>query len=239
MAYMLRTQEWGAMNRGLLRAENLAWAVRALPGHKNVKIWEMQRRPWATTTGAIGKSRTPRSITASGSIPFSAMPTPWEQMDELFKTPEMYYYGQYYLESLICPAGMVPDFGDAHWEANWPHFLVFFEAAAASYKNPNLKWAATTIARKFIDFKNPTSVGLGYMLLDCVRWGIGRASRPFQPQTPVRGKSWRTSRAKRSSSATAGDPGSPTSFSITGTKATAGSISGTTCETLSRSKKKK
>ena len=91
-------------------------------------------------------------------------------MDDLFKTPEMYYYAQYYL-NLISPAGIVPDFGDAHWDANWPHFLVFFEAAAAAYKNPNLKWAAATIARKYIDFKNPTSVGLGYMLLDCVRWG--------------------------------------------------------------------
>jgi hypothetical protein len=41
-------------------------------------------------------------------------------MDELFKTPEMYYYAQYFL-NLICPAGIVPDYGDAHWEANWTH----------------------------------------------------------------------------------------------------------------------
>ena len=35
IGYMLRTQEWGAMNRGMLRAENLAWAVRAMPQAKS------------------------------------------------------------------------------------------------------------------------------------------------------------------------------------------------------------
>ena len=44
MTYMLRTQEWGPMNRAILRAESLAWAVRALPRHKDIKVWEMQRR---------------------------------------------------------------------------------------------------------------------------------------------------------------------------------------------------
>ena len=37
ISYMLRTQEWGTMNRSILRAENLAWAVRALPGHKDAR----------------------------------------------------------------------------------------------------------------------------------------------------------------------------------------------------------
>src|SRR5512136_353266 len=34
-----------------------------------------------------------------------------------------------------------------------------------------MKWAAQTIAVKFIDFKNPTSAGLGCFLLDAYRWG--------------------------------------------------------------------
>ena len=181
MAYMLRTQEWGAMNRGLLRAENLAWAVRALPGHKDVAIWEMQRR--ALGDDNWGQWEIEDATIYNGVWLYSLLSyaDARRQMSDLFKTPEMYYYGQYFL-NLVCPAGIVPDFGDAHWEANWPHFLVFFEAAAEAYKNPNLKWAAAAIARKFVDFKNPTSVGLGYMFLDCVRWGSDSLA-PVQPQT--------------------------------------------------------
>ena len=37
--YTLRTQEWGPMNRTILRAETLAWAVRALPDHPSAKAW--------------------------------------------------------------------------------------------------------------------------------------------------------------------------------------------------------
>jgi hypothetical protein len=92
------------------------------------------------------------------------------KLEELFKTPEMYYYAHYFL-NLMSPDGMIPDFGDANWRSNWGRFLVFFETAAAQYKNPQMKWAAAIIAKKFIDFSasNP-SVGLGYMLLDCYRW---------------------------------------------------------------------
>ncbi len=44
MDYLLRSQEWGPMNRTVLRAESLAWAVRALPHHPQAKQWEMLRR---------------------------------------------------------------------------------------------------------------------------------------------------------------------------------------------------
>jgi len=170
ISYMIRTQEWGAMNRSMLRAENLAWAVRVLPGAKDVKTWEMQRR--ALGDDNWGHWEIEDATIYNGVWLYSLLgyADALRKMDDLFKTPSVYYYAQYYL-NLISPAGMVPDYGDAHWDANWTHFLVFFEAAAAAYKNPNLKWAAATIARKYIDFKNPTSVGLGYMLLDCARWG--------------------------------------------------------------------
>jgi len=182
LAYMLRTQEWGPMNRSMLRAESLAWAVRALPGQKKTKTWEMQRQ--ALGDDNWGNWEIEDATIYNGVWLYSLLgyADALQKMDELFKTPEMFYYAQYYL-NLICPAGIVPDYGDAHWEANWTHFLAFFEAASNFLKSPNLKWAATTIARKYIDFKNPTSVGLGYILLDCVRWGSD-AVVPAQPQTP-------------------------------------------------------
>jgi hypothetical protein len=179
MTYLLRTAEWGPMNRSALRAETLAWAVRALPGHPDTPKWEMQRRAlgddnwgnWQIEDATIYNGVWLYSLLgyadAIGRIP------------EMFATPEMYYYAQYYL-NLFCPAGVVPDLGDAHWTSNWTHFLVYFEAAAAALKDPGLKWAAETIAAKFVDFSKPTSSGLGYMLLDCYRWGADgvKAARP-------------------------------------------------------------
>jgi hypothetical protein len=168
--YLLRSQEWGPMNRSALRAECLAWAVRALPDHPRRQIWEMQRRALGDDNWGSWQIEDATIYNGVWLDALIGYADALGKSEDLFKTPEMYYYGQYYLH-LMCPASMVPDFGDAQWEANWAHYLVFFEAAAAAYHNPQLKWAAVTIARKFIDFGDPRNIGLACMLLDCCRWG--------------------------------------------------------------------
>lgn len=179
LEYLLRTQEWGPMNRAALRAESLAWAVRALPGHPRRETWEMQRR--ALGDDNWGNWQIEDATIYNGVWLYSLLgyAEALGKEAELFRTPEMYYYGQYYLH-LLSPAGMVPDFGDAHWEANWTHYLVFFEAAAAACRDPHLKWAATTIASKFVDFQNVRNIGLAFMLLDAYRWGTDG----LQPSPP-------------------------------------------------------
>jgi len=173
MEYLLRSQEWGPMNRSALRAESLAWAVRALPDHPRRGIWEMQRR--ALGDDNWGNWQIEDATIYNGVWLYSLLgyADALGKREALFQTPEMYYYGRYYLH-LLSPAGLIPDFGDAHWEANWAHYLVFFEAAAAAYRSPELKWAAAAIARKHVDFRNPKNIGLAYMLLDCARWGTDR-----------------------------------------------------------------
>ncbi len=178
--YLLRTQEWGPMNRAALRAESLAWAVRALPDHPRRETWEMQRR--ALGDDSWGNWQIEDATIYNGVWLYSLLgyAEALDKQAELFRTPEMYYYGQYYVH-LLSPAGMVPDFGDAHWEANWAQYLVFFEAAAAAYHDPGLKWAAATIAGKFVDFDNVGNIGLAYMLLDACRWGTDS----LRPAIPV------------------------------------------------------
>jgi len=173
MRYLLRTAEWGPMNRSALRAESLAWAVRALPDHPDAPKWEMERK--ALGDDSWGQWQIEDATIYNGVWLYALLgyADALGRTKELFATPEMSYYAQYYL-NLFCPAGVVPDFGDAHWTANWAHFLVFFEAAAGALGDPGLKWAAETIAAKFVDFAKPTSAGLGVMLLDAYRFGTDK-----------------------------------------------------------------
>ena len=170
MDYLLQTSEWGTMNRTMLRAESLAWAVRAMKNHPRAAAYETQRRALGDDTWGnweIEDATIYHGVWVYALLGYSDA---LGRMDELFKTPEFYYYTHYFL-NLMSPAAVVPDFGDAQWTSNWQHFLVFFEAAAARLNEPTMKWAAQAIAAKFVDFKNPTSAGLGCFLLDAYRWG--------------------------------------------------------------------
>ncbi len=170
MEYLLQTQEWGPMNRAALRAESLAWAVRALPQHPDTLKWEMQRKALGYDNWGNWQIEDATIYHGVWLYALLGYADAIGKLKELLSTPEMYYYAHYFLH-LMCPAGMIPDFGDADWMSNWQRFLVFFEAAAKHYKDPRMKWAAATIARKFIDFSNSANIGLAYNLLDCYLWG--------------------------------------------------------------------
>ncbi len=181
MAYLLRSQEWGTMNRTALRAESLAWAVRALPDHPKAAEWEMLRRALGDDNWGNWEIEDATIYHAVWLYALCGYAYAQNSMQELFRTPEMYYYAQYFLH-LMSPAGMIPDFGDAHWNSNWNRYLVYFETAAALYQDPELKWAATTIARRFIDFSQPRNLGLAFNLMDCYLWGTDEIS-PVPPSS--------------------------------------------------------
>ncbi len=177
--YTLRTQEWGAMNRAALRAETLAWAVRAagdLPAAARWKVCEQSLGFDNWGTWEIEDATIYHAVWLYALLGYADAKG---EMKELFRTPEMYYYAQYFLQ-LICPDRMIPDFGDANWRQNWQRYLVFFEAAAAAYGDPGMKWAATVIAERFLDLEKATDANMGYMLLDCFRYGTD-AVKPAQP----------------------------------------------------------
>lgn len=170
MNFLLRTQEWGTMNRGILRSECLAWAVRAVPDHPQAKIWQMLAQSIGADNWGNWEIEDASLYNAIWLYSLLGYADALGKMDELFQTPEMYYYAHYFLH-LMCPDGMIPDFGDANWRSNWDRYLVFFEATAKAYHDPHLKWAATTIVTKFVDFDQIQNSGLAYMLLDCYRYG--------------------------------------------------------------------
>lgn len=179
--YLLQAQEWGAMNRAALRAETLGWAIRALGD-----IPEAER--WRSYEYAIGFDNWGNWEIEDASL-YNAI---WlysmlgyadskQQIKELLTTPEMYYYSHYYL-NLMAPNGMVAAFGDSRLNDNWDRWLVYFETAANIYSNPELKWAASVIANKFIDFNSKAATGLAYELLDAYKWGTDKIN-PEMPKS--------------------------------------------------------
>ena len=180
IGYLFQTQEWGAMNRAMLRAETLAWAVRAVQDYPGIQYWKSYER--ALGFDNWGNWEIEDASLYHGVWLYSLLgyADAKNKLTELFKTPEMYYYSKYFLH-LMCPDMMIPDFGDAHWRSNWYRFLVFFEAAANYLKDAELKWAAVEIANKFIDFKNIKNTGLAYIMLDCYRFGTD----DLTPQAPT------------------------------------------------------
>jgi hypothetical protein len=191
--YLLQTSEWGPMNRAILRAETLAWAVRSMPTHPRAAVWEKQRK--ALGDDNWGNWEIEDATVYHGVWLYALMgyADALGRLDDLFKTPEVYYYAQYFL-NLLSPAGFVPDFGDAGWTQNWTHFYVFFEAAAARLHDPTLAWAADRIAARFVDLAGTPSVGLACFLVDAQRWGRPRpapaapTSRSREVMEDVQGK---------------------------------------------------
>lgn len=168
--YLLQTSEWGAMNRAMLRAETLAWAVRAMPGQPHAASWQQQRRALGDDNWGTWEIEDASLYHGVWLYSLLGYADALQKMPELFRTPVTFYYTQYFL-NLMSPGGTVPDFGDANWTSNWQHYLVFFETAAARLNDAETKWAAQTIAARFLDLKHPTSAGLGCFLLDAYRWG--------------------------------------------------------------------
>ena len=134
LMFILRTQEWGAMNRSALRAETLSWAVKVLPNHAVSSTLKMYEQ--ALLSDNWGQWEIEDASLYHGVWVYALMGSADAkgQMAELFRTPEMYFYSQYFL-NLISPQGMIPDFGDAHSFTNWNRWIVFFEAAAKQYNN--------------------------------------------------------------------------------------------------------
>jgi len=170
MNYLLLAQEWGAMNRTALRAETLGWAIKALPDNPEAAKWRSYEYAIGYDNWGNWEIEDAMLYHAVWLYAMISYADSKDQVKELFTTPEMYYYSHYFL-NLMAPYGMVAPFGDSRMNDNWDRWLVYFETAANIYSNPELKWAASVIANKYINFSNKAATSLAYELLDCYRWG--------------------------------------------------------------------
>lgn len=168
--YVVRFQEWGAMNRAMLRAEGLLYAAKVVPDHPH-------RDRWVTMGNAIagdnvGEWEIEDATGYHGVWLYSLLAYHSDIVgdERAYQTPVMQYYFEYFLQ-LMSPAGFVPDFGDSQWASGWDRMLPFFEKAAAINKDPRFRWAAARHFRTFLDpMPKRRSVFAALILSDALRW---------------------------------------------------------------------
>jgi hypothetical protein len=181
--YIVRFQEWGPMNRAMLRAEALLYAAKVVPDHPH-------RPQWLTMGNAIVGDNVDEweiedATGYNGIWLYSLMSyfTDIQEDEAAYRSPIMQYYLEYYLQ-LISPAGIVPDVGDANWGSGWDRMLPFFEKGAAVNKDPRLRWAAAQAFRKYMTpLPARKSVFMALIFSDALRWAD--FSLPAKP--PVNG----------------------------------------------------
>ena len=178
--FIFHFPEWGAMNRAMLRAEALIYAVLAMPDHPHAKKWRQMAeiiaddnlKQWEIEDATVYH---PVWLLSLFSYAEAANKL------ELYETPIINYYLKYFTK-LMAPTGLIPEFGDARWSSSWEglRFVSIFEKGATVYKNPEMKWAAQVTLQNAKKPNAVLGVGEAYALTDAYRW----ADESIKPQRP-------------------------------------------------------
>lgn len=168
--YLINFQEWGAMNRAMLRAEAMLYAAKALPDHPNQPKWHTLGQAIINDNWGQWEIEDASGYNAIWLYSLLGYASHVKEDESLYRTPIMNYYFEYFLQ-LMSPAGIIPDFGDANWGHSWNRYLPFFEKGAAVYNDPRLRWAAAQYFRKYLDpIPERKSVFTALCLSDAYLW---------------------------------------------------------------------
>ena len=168
--FVIDFQEWGPMNRAMLRAECLAYAARLLPDHPRSGTWAMMAASIADDSWGQWEIEDATGYHGIWLYSLLGYASDARGDESLYSTPVMHYYFDYFL-ALICPAGIIPDFGDANWGGGWDRMVPFFEKGASVYRDGRLRWAAEQAFRKYLDPQpERKNIFLGLILTDAARW---------------------------------------------------------------------
>jgi len=151
--------EWGAMNHATnYIVDGLTAASRLLPDHPQAADWgQMAEKMLATSWGKWGIED------SHNYSPIWLMPLV-QYVDitgrrEFFSLPTTLYYFHYYVQ-LLCPAGVITEFGDGGWEGSWERYVCLLERGAKEYGSGQMKWAARQVFEACQDIHVPLATGL-------------------------------------------------------------------------------
>ena len=168
--YLINFQEWGPMNRAMLRAEALLYGAKVLPEQPHQHEWAMLGEAIANDNWGQWEIEDASGYNAIWLYSLLGYASYVREDEGLYRTPVMNYYFNYFL-ALMCPAGIVPDFGDAGWGHSWNRMIPFFEKGATVYNDPRLRWAAAQYFRKYLDpMPERKSIFTALTLSDAYRW---------------------------------------------------------------------
>jgi hypothetical protein len=140
-----RFPEWGGHNRALLRAASLAVCARAFPHHPDTPAWaemadELAEESWGRWS--IEDALMYQAHWLRAMIVYATARDRAAQLAH-FVQPRLYLRAA---AQLMSPLGVLPDFGDSHWQTHgrW-EWLACLEWGAATYRDPAMKWAAAQL----------------------------------------------------------------------------------------------
>ncbi len=176
--YVFYFPEWGPMNRAMLRAYSLLLAAQAVPEHPNAAKWDKMARVLAADSWGKWEEEDAQIYHPVWLISLVRYADALGDRS-LFDFPTIRYYFEYFTH-LLDPTGMVPDFGDARWHANWSWYVALLERAATEYDRDEYHWAANRIfTAMHAELGETVGIGDGMNLADAYRWSNER-----QPATP-------------------------------------------------------
>lgn len=161
--------EYGTHNRTLLRALNLALAARAFPDHPEASDWErlcqtLVEDSWGQWSVEDASLYTPIWLYALVCYADATGAT-----DFFGKATTRYYFD--YFARLLCPLGLIPDWGDAWWGSSYQYYLPLLERGAAQYRDEAMKYAAERIWQRTVgDGSAPPEPGLAVWLIHACDW---------------------------------------------------------------------
>ena len=173
--YVFFFPEWGPHNRAMLRAVGLLLASQAVPDHPNAQQWELLARVLANDSWGSWDEEDAQIYHPVWLISLVRYADALGD-NSLFDLPTVQYYFDYFTH-LIDPTGMIPDFGDARWHANWAWYVALLERAANEYDRADYRWAARRIFGAMrANMGERIGIGNGYNLLDAYIWSDNRDS---------------------------------------------------------------
>jgi hypothetical protein len=161
--------EWGPHNRAMLRAYGLLRAAQSLPNHPDADKWDRLARVLAADSWGKWDEEDAQIYHPVWLISLVRYADALGDRS-LFDHPTVRYYFDYFTH-LLDPTGMVPDFGDARWHANWAWYVALLERAATEYDRADYRWAARRIFSAMrAEMGETIGIGNGMNLFDAYRW---------------------------------------------------------------------
>jgi len=176
---ILRFPEWGAHNRAMLRAANLALAARVFADHPDAGWWlemadELAEASWGRWS--VEDAMLYQPIWMRASIVYGEA----RGRDDLRQHVTFHAHLRA-MAQMVTPLGTLPDFGDSHWMSQQLEWLACFEWGAAAHRDPSLRWAANRLWQAVAD--QPPALSMAGPLM--LAWQWCDESVPARPPGPT------------------------------------------------------